>query len=79
MCQVDIGVITFHDLPGKIGDPWPVSPDIPERWILCIILIMYRTSVPGMSAVILTGSGNGQLTTRLHMIISRVHALRFST
>lgn len=25
MCQVDIGVITFHELPGKTGDPWPVS------------------------------------------------------
>lgn len=23
MCQVDIGVITFHELPNKPGDPWP--------------------------------------------------------
>ncbi len=23
MCQVDIGVITFHELPDKPGDPWP--------------------------------------------------------
>lgn len=23
MCQVDIGVITFHELPDKSGDPWP--------------------------------------------------------
>jgi hypothetical protein len=23
MCQVDIGVITFHELPYKPGDPWP--------------------------------------------------------
>ena len=23
MCQVDIGVITFHELPDRPGDPWP--------------------------------------------------------
>ncbi|CZT53434.1 uncharacterized protein RSE6_15001 [Rhynchosporium secalis] len=23
MCEVNIGVITFHDRPGKPGDPWP--------------------------------------------------------
>lgn len=50
MCQVDIGVITFHEVAGKPGDPYPVSGDTRVELVLNNAYgTSCRISVPNMS------------------------------